>query len=324
MTSAAEWSSAAIAEVLGQQFGLQAVTVSALGGEIDQNSAVELRGGSRVVVKVSPPRADPDLIRWQHELLRLAGRDDVLGPVQVPTMVPARNGDTVVSVDRDGSRRSVTVQTWMPGTTLSELGTHSTGLLTELGSTAARLVRALTEAPDRPGETRHHWDLLRAPEAIAQGIDSVEDRNRIAEVRRILSWFTRALDDHQESLPASVVHHDLNDFNVLARRGPDGRHHVHAVLDFADALHTAQDQRARDRRRLRDAAHTESTERGRGRHPWVRRRARTHRRRTVGALSAGRGQVVRERGDLDQAVARSPATRTGTIGCGTPGPPSRC
>ena len=240
MTSAAEWSSAAIAEVLGEQFGLQAVTVSALGGEIDQNSAVELRDGSRVVVKVSPPRADPDLIRWQHELLRLAGRDDVLGPVQVPTMLPARNGDTVVSVDRDGSRRLVTVQTWMPGTTLSELGTHSTGLLTELGSTAARLVRALTEAPDRPGETRHHWDLLRAPEAIAQGIDSVEDRNRIAEVRRILSWFTRALDDHQESLPASVVHHDLNDFNVLARRGPDGRHHVHAVLDFADALHTVR------------------------------------------------------------------------------------
>ena len=237
---AANWSSAAIGEILADHFGLDAGPVSALGGESDQNSAVELTNGSRVVVKVSPPDADPDQIRWQHELLRLAGAPGALGQATVPTMLPARGGDTVVSIDREGESRAVTVQSWLDGRTLSELGSHSAVLLTELGSTAARLVRALEPAPRRPGATSHHWDLLRAPEAIAEGIESVEDRSSLAEVRRILSWFTRSMSTHGASLPVSVVHHDLNDFNVLARRGPDGRHHVHAVLDFADALHTAR------------------------------------------------------------------------------------
>jgi 4-aminobutyrate aminotransferase-like enzyme len=55
-----------------------------------------------------------------------------------------------------------------------------------------------------------------------------------------MSWFSRAVDPVRASLPRSVVHQDLNDFNVLALPGPDGCHHVHAVLDFADALHTAR------------------------------------------------------------------------------------
>lgn len=102
------------------------------------------------------------------------------------------------------------------------------------------MVQALEDAPPRPGNVTHHWDLRRAPESIADGIAAVEDRGKLAEVRRIVAWFERAMKQHAAELPAAVVHHDLNDFNVLAHRGPDGRHHVHAVLDFADALHSAR------------------------------------------------------------------------------------
>ena len=222
-----------VLDVLGQRFGLNGVEVAPLGGEVDQNTAVVLDDGSRVVVKIS--RRDRAHITWQHELIRLAG--GALGPVRVPTVRTALDGGSVVDT-RDG--HVVTVQSWLDGRTLAELNEHAPELLEELGATAARMVRALEPAPGPPGPATHHWAALRAPEAVAEGIDSVDDPLRRGEVARIMSWFSRAVDPVRASLPEAVVHQDLNDFNVLARRDPDGRHHVHAVLDFGDALRTAR------------------------------------------------------------------------------------
>lgn len=227
-----------IVDVLRDRFGLTGVEVSTLGGELDQNSSVLLDDGSRVVVKVSRPDADVARIRWQHELIRLAG--DALDGVRVPTVRTALDGDTIAVTDLDGSARAVAVYSWLDGRTLSELNSRSPELLEELGATAARMVRALDGAPEPPDPTGHHWDVLRAAESVAEDIAAVDDPVRVDQVRRIVSWFSRALDRHRDALPRAVVHHDLTDFNVLARRGPDGRHHVHAVLDFGDALHTAR------------------------------------------------------------------------------------
>jgi 4-aminobutyrate aminotransferase-like enzyme/Ser/Thr protein kinase RdoA (MazF antagonist) len=155
-------------------------------------------------------------------------------------VIPACGGDTAVEVERDGVTRVVSVQSWLDGRMLAELGSHSDGLLTELGVASARMVRALAPAPRPPVSAGHHWDLRRASEAIADGIGYVGEPNRVADVRGIVSLFTRTMDAHRAALPQAVVHHDLNDFNVLARRGQDGRHTLHAVLDFADALYTAR------------------------------------------------------------------------------------
>jgi 4-aminobutyrate aminotransferase-like enzyme/Ser/Thr protein kinase RdoA (MazF antagonist) len=211
-----------VLEVLKDRYGLAGVDVSVLGGELDRTEVVLLDDGSRVVVKVS--RSDPAHIGWQHALMRLAAENGV----RVPAVRASLDGESVVAVE-DGA---VTVQSWVDGLTLSEVDSHSPDLLEELGTTAARMVCALADAPEPPEAAPGHWDVLRAAEAV--GDDGSDD------VRCLLSRYSIALERHGSSLPRSVVHQDLNDFNVLARRGPDGRHHVHAVLDFGDALRTAR------------------------------------------------------------------------------------
>ncbi|MFJ1767026.1 aminotransferase class III-fold pyridoxal phosphate-dependent enzyme [Amycolatopsis sp. NPDC088138] len=214
-----------VLDVLKDHYGLTGVDVFPLGGELDENSVVRLDDGSRVVVKVSPPRADVARIRWQHELMRLADA----GGVRVPRVRAALDGESLVVT----GRRAVTVQSWLDGPTLSELDSHAPELLEELGATAARLVGALKDAPKPPDSPPSHWDVLRAAEAMTD--DAVDDH-----VWRIVARYSQALERHGSALPQAVVHQDFNDFNVLARREPDGRHHVHAVLDFGDALHTAR------------------------------------------------------------------------------------
>jgi Ser/Thr protein kinase RdoA (MazF antagonist) len=54
----------------------------------------------------------------------------------------------------------------------------------------------------------------------------------MARFDHILPWL--------EKLPTGVVHQDLNDFNVLAMPGPDGRLVISGVLDVNDSLYTVR------------------------------------------------------------------------------------
>src|SRR5262249_43509246 len=81
-----------VLDLLGERFGLEGVEISALGGEVDRNSAVVLDDGSRVVVKVSA--RDVSRIEWEHGLVRLAGGE--LGTVRVPAVRTALDGESVV------------------------------------------------------------------------------------------------------------------------------------------------------------------------------------------------------------------------------------
>ncbi|HEY1621410.1 MAG TPA: aminotransferase class III-fold pyridoxal phosphate-dependent enzyme [Streptosporangiaceae bacterium] len=233
--------------MLAEHYGLTAESVTPLGGEVDQNSVADCAGGARVVVKITQPGTDAALLRWQHELTRLAARTP--GIPAVPRPLPAADGSTVLAVPPPGEpglpgkqgSRLVTVQDWVPGVTLSELDRHSPALLAELGGTAARLGAALPrELPRGLASPAHHWDVLRAPEAIASVITAVTDPLRQAQVERITGWFRAAVGPRAARLPRQVVHQDLNDFNVLAAPDAAGFYHVTGVLDFGDAMHTAR------------------------------------------------------------------------------------
>ncbi len=234
------WSPEAVTAALAGHFGLRARTVSGLGGELYQNVAADLDDGTRVVVKIAPAGTDVTHIRWEQELMRLAGAQEALGPVRVPRIHPALDGEGVAVVGHEGGARAVWVQSWLDGRTLADLDGRSERLLEELGATAARMVAALERAPGPPSARGHHWDVLAASASVASEIDAVTEPDRRADVATLLRRYGSALARHGEALPRGVVHQDLNDFNVLVRAGADGRHTVHGVLDFADALHTAR------------------------------------------------------------------------------------
>lgn len=236
----ADWSSRDIADAAMGGFGLDVVKVRPLGGELDQNALLDLADGSRVVAKVSATSTSAHDVRWQHDLLELASSSQGLGALRVPRVIRSVDGASVVELVRNGISRAFWIQTFLNGRTLAQLNSHSRALLEQWGAIAAGLVRSLAAAPMPPGVNGHHWDGLKAPEAVAAGLAAVDDAKHRKEVNRIIDWFAGKVDTHEGVLPRSVVHHDLNDFNILATMGSDGTHAVTGVLDFADALHTAR------------------------------------------------------------------------------------
>ncbi|MEV8517896.1 aminotransferase class III-fold pyridoxal phosphate-dependent enzyme [Dactylosporangium sp. NPDC051484] len=234
---APEVSRTQLREVLKESYGLTVAQISELGGEIDQNLLVEADDGTRYVVKVLSDAADFADVTWRVQLLRHLG-ESVTG-VAVPRPLPTLNGDTLGVLRREGRLNYIQVLSWIPGTLLSSLSRRPPTLLREIGTTAATLVTALTHVAPPPVSGNHHWDLTRADEAVASCLDHVADPDRVALVTRVMTRYA-ALRERIQSLPKSVVHNDLNDFNILLGRDANGHCHVSAVVDVGDAMYTAR------------------------------------------------------------------------------------
>ncbi|MDH6470872.1 4-aminobutyrate aminotransferase-like enzyme/Ser/Thr protein kinase RdoA (MazF antagonist) [Micromonospora sp. H404/HB375] len=234
---APEVSCTELREVLQESYGLAVAQISELGGEIDQNVLVEADDGNRYVVKVFSDAADPVEITWRGELLRHLG-ESAIG-VAVPRPRPTLGGESLGVLRRDGRLNHIQVLSWLPGRLLSSLNRRPPRLLQEIGATAATLVTALNDVAPPPAVRSHHWDLTRADEAVASCLDHITDPDRVALVTQAMTRYA-ALRGRIRSLPKSVVHNDLNDFNILVGRDAHGHHRVSGVVDVGDAMHTAR------------------------------------------------------------------------------------
>lgn len=228
-----------VAAVLRERYGLPVDDIRLLHGELDANFAVRSADGERYIVKVSADLDDRPHLHWQHRMLEKLA--DPAFEVPAPRLLRSRSGADLEVTDLHGRAVLVRVYGWVPGVTVADVTEHSPQLLREWGALAARLVIALAgeEVPDTV-RTTHQWDLLRAPELIAGQLDSVTDPVHRGYVDTVLRWYREIVAPEVGRLRISVVHHDLNDFNVLAQTDEAGVDHVTGVIDFTDMLPSAR------------------------------------------------------------------------------------
>ena len=221
--------------VLRRSYGVEVVAQKRLGGEVDENVWVQTADGRQFLFKASAGDMD-DTLRWQQAVLSHLERSAPELPV--PRLVLSQSGKTMVPVEVDGRRHVVRLLTWLSGVMLAELDEVPSYLLVELGRVAARLTIALAELPATPVES-HHWDIRNSRLAVDHALPFVESDEDRRCVVQLMTEFDRVLP-LLEGLPQGVVHHDLNDFNVLALPGGDGRLEISGVLDVNDALYTVR------------------------------------------------------------------------------------
>jgi 4-aminobutyrate aminotransferase-like enzyme/Ser/Thr protein kinase RdoA (MazF antagonist) len=228
---------AELRRALLEGFGIEATTVEPLGGEYDQNSRVTDVDGTVRFVRVTVTAPGSTDVAWQNSLLQHL--EDSVPDLPLPRLVPALDGDVNLTVHTHGNDCVVRVMTWLPGVTMSRLGSHPDALLRELGVAAGRIVSGLSSLPATMARDTHEWDMRRATAVIASSIGAIEDPENAASVATVMGWYDR-IEPTLGSLPAGVVHHDLNDANVLADLGADGELHLSGIVDVGDALHSVR------------------------------------------------------------------------------------
>ena len=217
------------ADVVREGWGIDVAQVTPLGGEIDASVRIDAGDGSTYCLKRRPndPTRPVDL---EAEALAHVERTD---PGLASKIRSTTSGHSNFVVDE----QSYWLLEWIDGPLWSDLVRPTAEQQSKLGATARRLQRALEDF-EHPGAARtHHWDLRRLDESITKHLDQCRDEREREIANMALALFAERVTPVLDRLPTSVVHQDLNDFNmVITSRADEGNI---GVIDFGDVLHSA-------------------------------------------------------------------------------------
>ena len=213
-------------------YGLE-VTAEPLPSYLDQNFRLEHSSGRRLVLKIANATISRDEL--ELEIQAMEHLATVAGELPVPRVLSTLGGERIVTVDPEDRRHHVRLLTYLEGVTWAAAPAPTPGRLRRLGGLVAALDLAL-ESFSHPASHRVlDWDAKRLP-VLRRYLDEIADPERREIVTRVHERFDRRVAPRLPWLPASVIHNDVNEQNVLV--DADGRKVV-GLIDFGDLVHTA-------------------------------------------------------------------------------------
>jgi hydroxylysine kinase len=220
----------AIVDLLDRHFGIAARGLEPLGSELATVRRVTTDTGVVVAKVLLDTDVPVRIARWQGDAMVRAAA----AGVPVPRLHPSREGETTVRARHGADAIHLQVSDWLGGAPLATI-TPDAATARDIGATAGRMSRALGRHPAPPLPVRHPWELRRSGEVLRDVLTRIADPDVRGPVAAAEIEFRRVVEPRLPLLPTSVVHHDLNDFNVLVRETTAGPR-VSAVLDFGDLV----------------------------------------------------------------------------------------
>jgi Ser/Thr protein kinase RdoA (MazF antagonist) len=223
-----------VESLLREQFGI-AAQVERLTGDRDENFRVQVAEGPGYVFKVLPvgePAGTGDLLPAV-----LTHIERVAGDLPVPRLVRSRDGHTQIRfTDAGGATRIATLCTFLPGKLLLS-ATRSSEQRRACGGLLARLAGALRTFEHVACRREVAWDVAWVP-ALASMIPQVPDLPDTAFLKDFVARFSVEITPRLARLRHQFVHNDFNARNILV--DPDDESRVVGIIDFGDAVYTAQ------------------------------------------------------------------------------------
>ena len=221
-----------LADLLDEHWGLHG-TMTPLDGERDQNTHVVSPDGSAYVLKIASPSEDPAVVDLQCAALAHVAEHDP--SIDLPRVVPTRDGRTIAPCTVDGDTMCARVLTFVDGVTFEDAGTIPLPALEEIGAFQGRLASALRDFQHPAADGFVAWALDSGMASADQLWDDLSEDGRavIGPLRERVDAAVAVLP----ALPRQVLHNDGHRGNLLRRDA--GALAVSGVIDFGDVVETA-------------------------------------------------------------------------------------
>ena len=220
------------AELARIHFGLDG-HAAPLSSERDQNFLITVGGRPRAILKVASAAEERGILEAQQAALAHLARS----VATTPRVLTATNGEPLVEIRGDDGRTHLAwAVSHLPGKPLGTSAHKSSHLFEDLGRQLGAIDAAFAEF-DHPAVHRDfYWDLANARGIVGAQRTSITDKALGAAIDVLVARFDRHTAPLLERLPRSVVHGDLNDYNVLV--GGERRRRV-ARTDASPASSTS-------------------------------------------------------------------------------------
>jgi Ser/Thr protein kinase RdoA (MazF antagonist) len=204
------------------------VTATALPSERDQNFALNADNGRRFVLKIAKSDEARSVLELQNAALKCAAQG--APHIALPRLIPTSAGADMATITGAAGRLYfVRLFSWVEGEMWVHALPHEQGHFTTLGSVLADLDRALQDFSHPAMHRELHWDVKRAGSAL-QHLPLLPVEQQTLVQRFMTAWHSV----HWTRLRHSVIHGDVNDYNVIVHEA-----RVVGLLDFGDLVHSA-------------------------------------------------------------------------------------
>src|SRR5579859_943461 len=220
-----------------EHYGIEA-SLRALPGEHDQNFSLKTSTGESFVLKIAHAGEALDVLDLQNKALEhLATHAPSL---VVPRVQKTLHGDSIAVVKgSDSTPYFMRLLSYVPGKVLARTAPHTPQLLHALGQALGSLDHALQGFAHPAMQRTLKWDLQRS-DWIGDYLHCIVQPEQRTLVERYLSQFIEQVQPTLASLRTSVIHNDINDYNVIVQRQDpvDGNRLAIGLVDFGDMLLT--------------------------------------------------------------------------------------
>ena len=209
--------------VAAELFGIAARALP-LPSERDQNFQLIAASGEAFVLKIANRGESLGLLEAENAVMQHLAALDLC-----PTPLRTQAGEEIA---RTGDHY-VRLVTWRRGRPLGTVRRRTPAMLADLGRRVAEVSRSLATF-DHPALHRSfHWDLAHADELIAERVPQVHDATLRQLIESSLTVHRDVVAPRLPSLRRSVIHGDLNDYNVLVDTRTE---RVTGLVDFGDMV----------------------------------------------------------------------------------------
>lgn len=214
-------------QIAQKYFNLSAGAIK-LDGYVDENFLLETFSNKKVLLKISSDE-DNEQLDFQVQILEHLSYKNL--PFQTSKVIADKEGNCLPAIT---GARTARMLTWLPGRLWANVNPKTESLRKSLGEAAGSLTMALQDLEHRASCRNLDWDLANSAwteKYIGQFLGFQKEiveyfQNRFEEIQSIY-----------KSLPKSIVHNDLNDYNILVS-GDLTNPTVTGLIDFGDTVFT--------------------------------------------------------------------------------------
>lgn len=205
--------------------------IKPLDGERDLNFLIGEKD-QRHVFKIANAQESPAMLECQHQVFQRLADAQVLPQVAIArTSVNGRSIEILQS--KTGSEHACRALPFIEGRMLSEVGSLSPILLTDLGQQLAKLDRALESFSHPALERPLHWRMDNALEVLESFKPLVKDHDRLDLIEYFESGYRARALPRLAELRRALIHNDANRANVLV---DETGLKVVSIIDFGDMI----------------------------------------------------------------------------------------
>lgn len=209
-------------------------TLQALGSQQDLNFRVDTERG-RFVLKIC--RGDYSALELQAQHAGLKHLAEY-SAVPVPGVLPAKNGDELLTLDLDGQTVHVRVLDYVEGRSLTHFDHLPVSVVAGFGRLCGEMDLALADFDHAGLERTLQWDARHANALIAHLLPVIAEEGRRAQIAEIAELAERRLQPLVDTLPVQAIHMDITDDNVVWQRDVHRHWQLQGVIDFGDLVRT--------------------------------------------------------------------------------------